>query len=100
MDVGARTHRVEAGLRLAEQTDPAPPPPPSASVGVDRALLAAWLEANVLLRQYGNNVNQAVALWHRSRGGPVPVGLAEAVRLTNAVARRVDGLVAEHRQRQ
>ena len=89
---------VEAGLRLADQADPAPVPVP-AVVGVDRALLEAWVDASVLLRQYGTNVNQSVKLWHRSRGGPMPAGLAEAVELTNVVARRVDVLVAEYRRR-
>jgi len=91
---------VEAGLRLADQADPAPVVVPvPAVVGVDRALLEAWVDASVLLRQYGNLVNQSVALWHRSRGGPMPAGLAEAVELTNVVARRVDVLVAEYRRR-
>ena len=90
---------VEAGLRLADQTDPAPPSLAAAVEGGDRAMLGAWVEASRLLRQYGNNVNQAVALWHRTRGGAMPAGLAEAVALTNGVARKVDGLVDEHRRR-
>jgi hypothetical protein len=91
---------VEAGLRLADETNPAPPSlVASAAVGRDRAMLGAWEEANRLLRQYGNNVNQAVALWHRTHGGAMPAGLIDAVQLTNGVARRVDGLVDEHRRR-
>jgi hypothetical protein len=64
---------------------------PAAAAGSERELHAALLASSAQLRRYGNNVNQAVVLWHRQ--GEAPVWLVDAVRLAHGAAGRIDELV-------
>jgi hypothetical protein len=89
----------EAGLRLggwlAElglAAGAAAPSAPAAS----QAELAALQAASLQLRRYATNVNQAVAQLHAT--GTPPVWLADAVRLANGAASRVDDLCTELRR--